>query len=72
MGALNELFSFYRPGSLLFSEMPNDCHSRERLCSTVGDVDQAERGGRVPRRGNLWDVVDLVNLGALSCKIVGI
>ena len=33
---------------------------------------QAENAGMVPRRGNLWDQVNLVNFGVLSSKIVGI
>ena len=33
---------------------------------------QAENAGMVPRRGNLWHQVNLVNFGVLSSKIVGI
>ena len=35
-------------------------------------IGQAENAGMVPRRGNLWDQVNLVNFGVLSSKIVGI
>ena len=41
-------------------------------CIGLKVLDQAERGGRVPQRGNLRDVVDLVHFRALSSKIVGI
>ena len=32
-------------------------------------VDQAEKGGIVPRGSNLWDGVELVNFGALISEI---
>ncbi len=35
-------------------------------------MDEAKRGGKVPRRGNLRKLENLVNFGVLSSKIVGL
>ena len=45
------------------------CHPCSPRDVPTSQLDQAEKGGIVPRRRNLWHRVDLVNLGALISKI---